>query len=185
MSKSHILRSGSIFKKEDAARLILGEDILFPDEVVEVRGLSYSEEQLKQLAAMLPSEEVFRSLGKSNYALMPAPPIPMSFLDVCEMKFDISGKWYADENFAMNDKTIFGWLAICKDIVPKSMGKNWKEQCRLLGSEERVPNAAEFAWFITTYYEVRDVKLFGNILRELHLCPATTAFASAAGARTA
>lgn len=161
------LRSGSIFKNEDAARAILGEDILFPDEVAEVRGLSYSEEQLKQLVATLPSEEALRSLKKSNYGLVPTPPNPMSLLDVRELKSDFfyskSGGWYADQNFAKDDKTTFGWLAIRKDIVPKSTSKNWGEQCRLVESEESVPNAAEFAWFVTTYYEVRDVRLFGSI----------------------
>ncbi len=161
------LRRGVIFKNEDIARKILGDDIIFPDEIAEACGLSYSEEQLKRLADVLPSEDVLRWCKANNYVVAACPPKPMSLLEVRSLKPDIfyskSGGWYVDQEFAQEDKTSFGWLAIRKDIVPKSQSKNWDEQLRLLAGEELVPNAGEFAWFITTYYEVRGVRLFERI----------------------
>lgn len=62
------------FKNKKIAREILGNDIIFPDEITEVRGLSYSEEQLKQLDQMFPTEDMLRWCRYNNYAVMPAPP---------------------------------------------------------------------------------------------------------------
>jgi len=137
-----------------------------PDEIAEARGLSYSEAQLKRLAGMLPSEDVLRWCKANNYAVMACPPKPMSFLEVRvlnpEIFYSKSGGWYVDQAFAEGDKTGFGWLAIRKDVVPKSLNKNLDEQLSLLAREEFVPNAGEFSWFITTYYEVHGVRLFGR-----------------------
>lgn len=152
---------------KDVARAILGEDIIFPDEIAEARGLSYSEEQLKRLVDMFPSEEVLYWCKANNYALMACPSEPLSLLEVRSLKPDLfysrSGGWYPEQNFAKNDKTVFGWPAIRKNIVPKSTSRSWKDQLCLLAGEERVPNTGEFAWFITTYYEVRGVWLFEHI----------------------
>jgi len=161
------LRRGADFKKEEIAREILGNDIIFPNEIAEVRGLSYSEEQLERLAGMFPSEEVLHWCKANNYAVMACPPEPMSLLEVRVLKPELlyskSGGWYIDQAFAEDDKTDFGWLAICKDVVPKSLSKDWNEQLILITGEERVPNAGEFSWFITTYYEVHGVRLFEHI----------------------
>ena len=158
------LRRNTIFKNEEIAREILGDDIIFPDEIAEARGLSYSEAQLKRLAGMLPSEEVLHWCKANNYAVMACPPEPISLLEVRalnpEILYSKSGGWYADQSFAEDDKTYFGWLSIRKDVVPKSLSKDWNEQLDLLAGEERVPNAGEFSWFITTYYEVHGVRLF-------------------------
>jgi len=151
----------------DAARAILGEDIVFPDEIAEVRGLSYSEEQLRRLADMLPSEEVLRWCKAAGYAVVAGPSKPLSLLEVRGLKPELfyvkSEGWYADYDFAKNDKAGLGWLAIRKEPVPRSTGKNWEEQQRLLGSEEYVPNAGELSWFITAFFEVRGVRLFGRV----------------------
>jgi len=161
------LRSGTSYTNEEIAREILGEDIIFPEEIAKARGLSYSEEQVKHLDSIFPPVEVFHWCKTNNYAIVASPPDPMSLLDIRLLKSDLfysrSSGWYADRNFAKNDRTTVGWLAIRKDIVPKSTNKNWEEQIRLLANEERIPNAGEFAWFITTFYEVRGIRLFERI----------------------
>lgn len=152
------------FKNVDLARAILGENIIFPDEIAEARGLSYSEDQLKQLTNTLPSEGMLRWLKSNNYALMPAPPEPLSLLEIK----NLDGIFYPnDDRWWSYDlglpKTTFEWLAIRKDVVPESTNKKWNRQCRLLGSEEYIPSVAELGWFITTYYTVRRIKLFEDI----------------------
>ncbi|MFA7662823.1 MAG: hypothetical protein WCX88_02800, partial [Patescibacteria group bacterium] len=71
-----------------------------------------------------------------------------------------SNNWYVNYDFARKEKTSFGWLLIKKVPVSKSTSKNWSFQEDLLSKLERVPSAAEISWFITTYFDVRGVRLF-------------------------
>jgi len=149
-------------KNESVARDIMGDDIIFPEEVAKARGLVYTEAQLKQLSDTIPTAEVLRWGKEKGYALMPAPPKAMSVLDVFALKVDrkeqgIDG-WLNLEFFAHDEKTTFGWLMIKKTPVDNSMGKNWDEQNKLLSEVERVPKVAELVWFATTFFEVRGVR---------------------------
>lgn len=161
------LRSGQIFKNEDAARLILGDDIVFPDEIAEARGLSYSEDQLRHFAETLPSEEMLSTLRANNFALVAGPPQPMSLIDVRQTEsglfYSKTGGWYEGQKFARDDKAPTDWLAIRKEPVPGSTNRNWSDQLGLIKAEERVPNAGEMCWFVTTFFKVRGVRLFGSV----------------------
>ncbi len=161
------LRSGQAFASEDLARKILGDDVIFPDEVAEVRGLSYTEDQLRHFAGTIPSEEVLRSLQANNFALVAGPPSPMSILDVRQVESNLfyskTGGWYEGQKFARDDKVPTEWLAIRKDPVPNSTSRNWSEQLGLIKAEERVPDAGEISWFITTFFKVRGVRLFKSV----------------------
>ncbi len=163
------LRSGQIFKNEDAARMILGDDVIFPDEIAEARGLSYTEDQLQHFADTMPSEDVLRSLKAANFGLMAGPPSPMSLLDVRRTEsglfFSKTGGWFEGEEqkFAREDCALTSWLAIRKEPVPNSTSHNWNEQLGLVKAEERVPNAGEMSWFITTFFKVRGVRLFESV----------------------
>ncbi len=146
----------------------LGADFITPEEVNKARpSIIYTDEQITALAETLPSEDVLKWCKDNGYAVMPAPPTAMSLLDVRELQsghfYSKTGGWYADQKFAREDKTSFGWLAIRKTPVPNSTSKNWKEQGKLLSALEHVPNAAEMGWFITTYFEVRGTRLFESI----------------------
>ena len=150
------------------AQSILGADFITPEEVSKARtSIVYTDEQITALAESLPSEDVLKWCKDNGYAVMPAPPTAMSLLDVRELQsghfYRKTRGWYADQKFAREDKTSFGWLAIRKTPVPNSTSKNWKEQGKLLSALEHVPNAAEMGWFITTYFEVRGVRLFEGI----------------------
>ena len=150
------------------AQSILGTDFITPEEVTKARpSIIYTDEQITALAESLPSEEMLRWCKENGYAVMPVSPTAMSLLDVRELKsahfYSKTGGWYADQKFAREDKTSSGWLAIRKTPVPNSTSKNWVEQGRLLSALETVPNAAEVSWFITTYFEVRGVRLFESI----------------------
>jgi hypothetical protein len=150
------------------AKSILGADFITPEEVTKARpSIVYTVEQITALAESLPSEDILKWLKDNGYAVMPAPPQAMSLLDVREMEslhfYKKTGGWHVDKKFAHEDKTSQGWLAIKKTPVSNSTSKNWNEQNKLLSERERVPNAAEMSWFITTYFEVRGARLFENV----------------------
>ncbi len=150
------------------AQSILGTDFITPEEVSKARpSIVYTDEQITALAESLPSEDMLKWCKENGYAVMPAPPTAMSLLDVREIKsthfYSETGGWYADQKFAREDKTSFGWLAIKKTPVTNSTSKNWDEQSKLLTALEHVPNAAEMSWFITTYFEVRGIRLFESV----------------------
>ena len=150
------------------AQSILGADFITPEEVTKARpSIVYTAEQITALAESLPSEDVLKWCKENGYAVMPAPPTAMSTLDVREIQsahfYSKTGGWYADQKFAREDKTSFGWLLIKKTPVSNSTSKTWNEQNKLLSALEKVPNAAEMCWFITTYFEVRGVRLFEGV----------------------
>lgn len=150
------------------AQSILGADFITPEEVTKARpSIVYTVEQITALAESLPSEDVLKWCKDNGYAVMPAPPTAMSTLDVREIQsthfYSKAGGWYADQKFAREDKTSFGWLLIKKTPVSNSTSKNWSEQNKLLSALEKVPNAAEMSWFITTYFEVRGIRLFEGV----------------------
>jgi len=163
------LRSGQIFQGVDRVRLILGTDFILPDEIAEARGVSYAEDQIQHLMDAIPSEDVLHWLKANNFCLLPGPANPMSLLDVRSLEpklfYSKTGGWYVDqkEKFAREDKANCEWLAIRKEPVPNSTRKSWNEQVALLSKDERVPNAGELSWFITTYYKVRGVRLLETI----------------------
>lgn len=157
--------------KSHTARLILGDNVIFPDEIAKACGLQYTKDQLRHFAETLPSKEVLRILKANNFALVAGPPSPMSLLDILEIESeDLSfsemdgwhKRWFEeDQKFAKNDKTPTEWLAIRKEPVPGSMKRNWNEQLDLIKAKERVPNASEMSWFLTIFFKVRvGVRLF-------------------------
>lgn len=146
------------------AQSIVGFDFITPEEIMKAcPKVVYSEEQVETLATTIPPVEVLRWCHKEWYVLMPAPPAAMSMLDVRKIHtahFYFPNSWYINKEFAREDKTLPGWLMIKKTLVSNSTSKTWTEQNKLLSKFERVPNAAEMCWFIATYLEVREVRLF-------------------------
>jgi len=150
------------------ARSILGADFITPEEVAKARpSIVYTHDQITALAESLPSKDMLMWCKDNSYATVPAPTSAMSLLDVREIQpthFNSkTGGWYTDQKFAREDKTSFGWLAIKKTLVSDSTNKNWDDQNKLLSAFEHVPNAAEMSWFITTYFEVRSIRLFESV----------------------
>ena len=163
-----IRRFGAKAPDYGLAQSILGADFITPEEVTKARpSIVYTVEQITALAESLPSEDILKWCKDNGYAVMPAPPQACSTLDVREIQsahfYTKTGGWYADQKFAREDKTSFGWLLIKKTPVSNSTSKTWNEQNKLLSALEKVPNAAEMSWFITTYFEVRGVRLFEGV----------------------
>ncbi len=152
--------------KEAVARLILGDDIIFPSEISKVRKVQYTDAQLKYFFETIPDQEVLHWCKANQYAIIAGPPFPMGVLKIRSLKpelfFSKKNGWYEKEQyiFSRKDKVGTKWIIIKKVPVPNSTNKNWHEQLFLLLKKERVPNAAEMCWFITTFYEVNRIKLF-------------------------
>jgi hypothetical protein len=151
----------------DLARSILGADFISPEELHP--SIIYTAEQLVQLAEMMPSEEKLRWAKANGCAVIAPSPRPLSVLDIRALEPEIfyskTEGWYANpkEKFASSDKTSFGWMIVKKTPVQGSTNENWTEQSRRLSELEYVPNAAEMAWFITTFLKVHGVKLFDGV----------------------
>lgn len=149
---------------------ILGIDFISPEEVMEVRpGVVYSKENLTTLAETIPLVEVLKWCRDNDYVVLPAPPTAMSTLDVLALKPEHFREpeiaWFVSQKFASEDKVSPGWLLIKKEPVQDSIGKTWGEQKKSLSQLEAIPNASEIVWFITTYFEVRGIRLFGTSVR--------------------
>jgi hypothetical protein len=164
-----ILRFTAKLPDYTLAKSILGGDFISPEEIMTARpDVVYSPEQIGQLAATIPSEEVLRSLKANGYGLMPNPPEAFPLLAVRTSKpshfYTKTGGWYEDHPFARNDLTgNSGWTALKKSPVADSTNKNWNEQIKLISGVEYVPNVAEASWFITIFFDVRGVRLFEKV----------------------
>lgn len=84
----------------DLARSILGQDFISPKEIAKARNVTYSDEQLAQAAATLPSQEVPQWFRDHNFFLIAGPPSEKSLLEVRELKserfYSPTGGWYAN-----------------------------------------------------------------------------------------
>jgi len=133
----------------------LGLDFISPSDVMNITpDMKYTASQLEELAKSIPSSRIdVWWLKNANYILMPLPPEPMSLSDVRGVRQDSTH----------GEKTSSGWLAIKKEAIPKSLGHPWREQVKLLSSNERVPNSAELVWYVNTYFKIRGVRLFQKL----------------------
>ena len=147
-----------------AARRILGDDFIAPEEITTAMNLPYTFEQLEALTKTLPSQETMALLRERQYVLMPGPPRHMGLLDVRTLVphlfFSKAGVYGA--SFTHEDRVSAGWLAIRKYPAPYSIGKPWEEQRALLSDAERVPNAGELSWCMVAFQKVRGTRLFGS-----------------------
>lgn len=169
-----VREDGSVIMAEfessyDLARRILGQDLITPEEIAAVRGLTYTDEQLIAFADTLPSEDVLGWCQANGFMLVAGPPKPMALLEIRDLKPDYfyskSGGWYANERerFSREENVKSTWLALRKGPVPNSTRKTWKEQQTLLSSSEYVPNDAEVEWGVTTYKAVRGISLLSDV----------------------
>ena len=151
----------------------VGNDFISPQEVESARGIIYTTAQLKSLERTFPSAEALVYCQQNNYAVMPAPPHPLSLFEIRALNEDLffvksnqdGHAWYTDRPFFKFEKTSSGWLAICKESVQGSCGELWEKQESRLVGREYVPTVTELGWFATTYYLVRKIALFDYDIR--------------------
>lgn len=153
----------------DLAKTILGKDFISPEEIATARGLTYTDEQLAKFSDTLPAQDVLEWCRDNGMMLVAGPPKAMSLLDIRVLEtgyfYSKEGGWYAEDKqkFAQGDKAEPVWIALAKDPVTNSFGKNWSQQSELIALPKTVPNAAETVWGLTTYKAVRGVYLLPNL----------------------
>ena len=159
---------------ERSALNIMGNDIILPHEITEKFGVSYTDADLKMLSVTLPTVELLGELKENGFAEMPLAPKALSLLDLVEERPEHfysthikTPAWYADpeETFAHNEKTGSGWISVKKAPIV-STSRNWDGQNKISSDgldKGRIPNAAEMAWFISAFKEVRNIWLFPRI----------------------
>ncbi|MBI5913439.1 hypothetical protein HY839_03315 [Candidatus Azambacteria bacterium] len=159
------LRTGIAPGTRDTARQILGDDIIFPDEIAKARhGLSYTDTSFRDFEKTVPSEETLRWCKTNNCAIVAGPPIPMGLLKIRSLNpalFSTTmGNWYEKYLFSHNDEVKSQWIIISKEAQAK--GYAWHAQSNL-PEGLYIPHAGEMSWFITTFFEVRNIRLFEKI----------------------
>lgn len=118
----------------DRARLILGLDLLTPQEVMTACGTVYTADQLQLLADTLPTVEELQLLKQDGYLLVPD----------------------------CYDPTM-RWLKVPKTIYwPGSLNKNWDEQVTLVSVNHYVLNTPDVVWILKAYRAVRGIWLLSE-----------------------
>lgn len=152
---------------------ILGKDLLSSGEIASALGLSYTEDQLIELATTMPDQEALLGLRNNDMFLVPSPPIAMNVLDIQKLKPELfyskgldkgGSRWHNKQPFARTDMIpALGWIAFRKRPIEHSFDKTWLEQQALLVEPMSIPNAAEMIWGLVTYKIVRDLTLFDDL----------------------
>lgn len=156
--------NNSVKAKEDFARRIMGEDIVFPGEISLKRGVAYNRAQLRYLLNTLPAAHELNWCQKRGCVVIASPPEPMSLIDIYSLEPKLfHRKGCYSQDFSRAQKTVPGWIAIKKTPIEGSTNRKWQDQQKRLLGSERVPNTAEASWLITTFLKVRGVRLFETI----------------------
>ena len=148
-------------KTYNVAQQILGDDIIFTEEIAKARGLSYGNAELKHFVKTMSSEEVLRWCKAHGCIVMAGPPSPIGLLGVRSISQDLfrlnceDDNWYEKDPFSEDDEVKAEWLVVRKSDTCYS-----RDSESVILKRERVPNAAEVSWFLTTYYKVRGGRFF-------------------------
>jgi len=163
-------------EKYNYARAILGNDFISPEEIAKTRGIIYGEELLLHFAKTLPAKEVLQWLHDYDCMLMAGTPNLLSLMEIRNLKarlFNVRTRQAYDnkQRFFREGGVGAEWLMLRKSYVFNSINKTWDAQQERLSDIERVPNASEVAWGITTYMEIHGVSLFsGFSVRTSSVC---------------
>jgi len=148
---------------EDLFRLILGDDFVSPEEVAEVYGWEYSEQQRVNLTDALPEFEALLRLRLKGCIVVATPPVEYTLMELRELDHSIisrkSSRWFIEENqrFSREDTLkAASWLVFRKEPLPNPRRAWWDE---LTDEDVSVPNAPEAAYGGATYNKVRKGKL--------------------------
>lgn len=147
---------------------VMGDDVIFPDEVSGIEGIAnYTEEQISLgLSRMLPTKtsaqtDLAEQCRKWRLVLYPGPAKEMNLLQIRSLDSDYfhstENGWYQNQKFSREDKVFPGWYLIKKDL---SKPKKWKDHMRSIPYEKRIPNSAELVWAILIYEETKKQSLF-------------------------
>lgn len=158
-------------ESEGLARLILGDDLITPEDIEAKTGIRYTEQQKAHAVETMPTDlETLQAIKADGMMLIFGPSEDLSLLEVRDLDnrlfYSKKDGWYAKskDSFSRTDKVRGGqWLIIRKTPVDESTSKNWSEQSAMIHQGDRFPNAAEVAYAVTTYKKVRNVYLLKGV----------------------
>ncbi len=175
-NKARMVRAVAIARGDETpkgyalATLTLGDNFISPEDVANVYGFHYSDEQMTAFADNLPDEKTLQWLRSNGYMLVATPPTDCNTLQVRDLDNKIfyskTEVWYAEDKqkFARNDVVKADeWLMVRKEPYADSQRKTWDEQTVLLTDVEHVPNAPEMAYAVTAYFKVRGIYLLKGV----------------------
>jgi hypothetical protein len=150
------------------ARAVLGDDFVSPEEIMRLRPeVAYSPKQLLELGASVPQRHVLEQLKERGMVLVPGPHRKLSLVQIGTIRsnhFDrkvhpFFGYYADDKQYPYTQFASPGWLAMQKTALQGSEKRTWRQQLALLRREERVLNIAEYAWIMSSVFDVRSVEL--------------------------
>lgn len=131
--------------------------------VEQALGVTYSPEHLRALArsseCVLPVPSAFAK----THILVVGYPISLAELHIrhADLFFNKADTWFTGHRFA-HVKVGLRWLAVRKEPVPGSIGKEFRSQLEMLPDAECVPRACELAYVVLVHSLVTGERLLGN-----------------------
>ncbi len=151
----------------EMAHAILGKDFIAPEEIVAANiGVVYTDEQLDQFMASLPSQEAIEWARDNRFILVPGPNMSLSLLQIYSLGnqhfYQRNGPWFGekDQMFSRDESVTSVWYVIRKGEVPRSLSKTWDEQKKLIRKEEYIPTGVEIIWAMFVHKMTRGTHLF-------------------------
>lgn len=128
---------------------MVGMTFFGPYEVESCSGYTYTNAQIDDLVRTLPGDSLARLICSNHCILVPTPPVPVNFCDLCDefkeqIETEKSGSWYCDayQTFSHNEYLpVAEWVAVRNIAWPESRKRPWVEQNFMIPSGMYQPNA--------------------------------------------
>ena len=148
----------------------LQDSLIRPEEITKIiPTLCWTEDQVRYLESVRPSTSSLHDLQVGGYGLMPSPPFPISIWDMLQIAPSafqskcVVDDWWKGQSFAQEKKSFpVGWIALKKNPLKNSFGKEFSEQKKLLFSFEKLPEVSELVFFCVLFRLIRGEVLFEN-----------------------
>ena len=167
-------RSGHILTpSQERAKEIMGQNFFGPGEVSKYLGLTFTKEELFQLAD-LPWEEEVLDMCRDTHVCFPGishwgkKPLTiqcleeMGWIDPNLQPMSPSEPWYRKEEFSFKETPGLRWYLIRNSVLPESLFKPYPQQVQLLKEHEYVEKAVVYCFGMLLCLEVRRERLFSD-----------------------
>lgn len=148
----------------DLARLILGDDFISPEEVSDILGESYNENQLYNLRHTLPDPKRLQRLYNDGYVLSAYPPKNLSLIDLEKfVSRPFEGNSFKKEKDRFSSEVVYS----CAENATRKSGDCWLAVKKNFGSNDCLrpyyeyrPCVATVSYIVIAYYKLRKSALF-------------------------
>lgn len=152
---------------ENAAVRIMGDDIIFPDEIAHALGLKYDDQTYGMLSDSMPGLQQLRICKDKQMLVLPGPPGALDLVGIgnhaSSRKIKVAGRRCGKKavDISSSDDIFGGWYAVRKAELPGSLMTSWSQRTEyVIRNCGYIPTAAEVTWAILAYYLVQGEWLF-------------------------